>query len=314
MLCIGEIRDIDILPAPLAGISDAAFRLLLREWGAQVCFTEMMSAMGIVRATEKNLALIEREKDRGPLVVQLFGKEPEYFKEAIPIVIERIKPVAIDINMGCPARKVVNSGSGSALMKDNELARRIVRAARGATGIPLSVKMRSGWDKDSINVIDYAKMCEEEGVDYIIVHPRTKAMAFSGHSDWSLIREVKRAVKIPVVGNGDVRNREDYRRMLQETGCDAVMIGRGLLGRPFLIREIRDENFVVDTKVIKDTILRHINLAILGSRHPDREVLKFRKHLVWYTKGLKNASQIRIELLKIKDPDELIRQINLFFD
>ncbi|MGC8928810.1 MAG: tRNA dihydrouridine synthase [Myxococcota bacterium] len=313
MFSIGEIKDIKIIPAPLAGISDAPFRVILRECGAKVCFTEMMSAMGIVLAPKKNLSLIGRAIDGGALVVQLFGREPEMFERAIHIVEDLIKPVAFDINMGCPARKVVNSGSGAALMKDIRLAEQIVRLSRRATGLPLSVKLRSGWDERSINVVEYAKMAEGEGADYVIIHPRTRAMAFSGHSDWSLIGKVKSSVKIPVVGNGDVRTREDYFRMKAETGCDAVMIGRGLLGRPFLIKEIQEEDFVADLNYLKKIILRHIEVAVLNSPHPEREIFKMRKHLIWYTKGLRNASTLRAELVKITNADELIEKVKKAF-
>ncbi|MCX7957546.1 MAG: tRNA-dihydrouridine synthase family protein [Deltaproteobacteria bacterium] len=309
MLSIGEIKDIEVIPAPLAGISDAPFRLILRECGAKVCFTEMMSAMGIVRATQKNLRLIGREIDSGPLVVQLFGKEPEMFEQAVPIVEREIKPVAFDINMGCPARKVVGSGSGAALMKNISLAKKIVRAVRSSTRLPVSIKIRSGWDKDSLNFLEFAKMAEDEGVDYIILHPRTRAMAFSGHSDWSHIEIVKKSVKIPVVGNGDVRSREDFFRMKRETGCDAVMIGRGLLGRPFMIKEIVDKDFAATMEYIRNIILRHIELAVLKNKYPEREIFKIRKHLIWYTKGLKNASAFRAELVAITDPDILINRI-----
>lgn len=314
MLSIGEIKDIEVIPAPLAGISDAPFRIILRECGAKLCFTEMMSAMGIVRATKKNLSLIGRDVDNGPLVVQLFGKEPDMFAKAIPIVEEYIKPIAFDINMGCPARKVVGSGSGAALMKDIKLSEQIIKSSRSATGLPLSVKLRSGWDKDSINVVEFAKMAESQGVDYLIIHPRTRAMAFSGHSDWSLIEKVKKSVKIPVVGNGDVRTKEDFLRMKRETGCDAVMIGRGLLGRPFLIKEIQEENFKADQEFLKRIILRHIEIAVLNSPHPEREILKIRKHLIWYTKGLRDASRLRAGLVKITSPDELISKIENCFN
>jgi len=310
---LGKIDNVEIIPAPLAGISDAAFRLILRECGAKVCFTEMMSAMGIVRATKKNLSLIQRDTDKGPLIVQLFGKEPEMFERAVPIVEENIRPVAFDINMGCPARKVVGSGSGAALMKDIRLATLIVKAVRSSTKLPVSVKIRSGWDKDSLNFLDFAKMAEDEGASYIIIHPRTRAMAFSGHSDWSHIKMVKEAVKIPVVGNGDIRSSEDYLRMKEETGCDAVMIGRGLLGRPFLIKEILDKDFVPDSKYLKNIILRHIKLAVLDSKHPEREIFKIRKHIIWYTKGLKNASSFRSELVSITDPYLLIKRIEEIF-
>ncbi len=313
MLSIGDIKDIEIIPAPLAGISDAPFRLILRECGAKVCFTEMMSAMGIVLAPQKNLRLIQREMDPGPLIVQLFGKEPEMFEKSVPIVEEEIKPIGIDINMGCPARKVVGSGSGAALMKNIKLAEEIVKLVRKSTKLPISIKIRSGWDKESLNFLDFAKMAEENGVDFLIIHPRTRSMAFSGHSDWSHIEQVKKAIKIPVVGNGDIRNREDFFKIKSETGCDAVMIGRGLLGRPFLIKEILEKDFIHDATFLKNIILKHIKIAVIESRYPEREIIRFRKHLIWYTKGLKNASAIRTEVVKITDPNILIDYIQNIF-
>ncbi len=309
MFSIGEIQDVEVIPAPLAGITDAPFRLILREWGAKVCFTEMMSAVGIVRAPMKYLVLIQREIDTGPLIVQLFGKEPEMFQEATKIVEESIRPVGIDINMGCPARKVVGSGSGAALMKNIGLAEKIVKSVRKSTRLPLSIKIRSGWDDSSLNYLDFARMAEQNGVDYIILHPRTRAMAFSGHSDWSHIAEVKKAVRIPVVGNGDISSREDYLKMKSKTGCDAVMIGRGLLGRPFMTKEIFDENFRPDNDILREVILRHIKFAVLDAAHPEREIIKIRKHLIWYIKGHKNASSFRAELVKITDPAILIERI-----
>ncbi len=313
MLSINGI-NVEVLPAPLAGISDAPFRLILRENGASICFTEMINVTGLVVAKKKNLSLIEREIDRGPLIVQLFGKEPEKFSKAAKIVEDEINPIGIDINMGCPARKVVGSGSGAALMKDLRLASEIVRAVRKATALPVSIKIRSGWDKESINFSEFARMAEDEGVNYIIIHPRTRAMAFSGYSDWSHIKIVKELVKIPVVGNGDVKSRDDFLRMKRETGCDAVMIGRGLLGRPFVIREILEPDFIVKPEIVKNTILSHIEYAVNNSERPEREVIKMRKHLIWYLKGFKNASLIRAELMKITNVDVLKRRIEEYFE
>ena len=219
--------------APLAGYTDLAFRLLCREAGAGLCFSEMISCHGLARGQRNSLVLLHTIPRDRPLIIQLFGSDPEMMARAAAGV-DPDQADGIDINMGCPVKKVVKRGAGSALMRDPDLAERIIAAVVAATPLPVSVKIRAGWDTGTINAPDFARMAEQTGATMITVHGRTRQQGFTGQADWKVIRRVKERVRVPVIGNGDVLTWEDGEAMLSQTGCDAVMIGRGALGNPWV--------------------------------------------------------------------------------
>lgn len=316
-----------LLLAPMAGVSDTSFRLLCRRAGAEYLVSEMVSAKALCfeqkskkasAAKTAPLAAITTEED--PMAVQLFGSDPDYMKEAA-LLLESgnylgacgaCQPVAIDINMGCPVAKVAGNGEGSALMKDPERAAAIVRAVKDAVTLPVTVKIRAGWDAQSINAPELAKRLEAAGADLITVHGRTRQQFYAPSSDNRVIAAVKAAVRIPVVGNGDLFTAADVKRMREETGCDGVMIARGAMGNPFLFSEIiamdegRDYTPPTDRERL-DTALAHA--ADMVARKGERVGLsEARKHMLWYCKGLRGAATAR-EALTHADSLETIAAV-----
>ncbi|MBN1465383.1 tRNA dihydrouridine synthase DusB [candidate division KSB1 bacterium] len=283
--------------APLAGWSDAPFRRLCREYGADMVYTEMVSADGAIREQKKTLALAEFDASERPIVIQVFGAEPETIAGAVEI-IARKRPDAIDINFGCPSRKITKRGGGSALLRDINLLQKIALAAVRATDIPISAKLRSGWDTDSINLVETSMRLQDAGVQMLAVHPRTQTQQFKGLSDWSLIKRVKATVNIPVIGNGDVRTAHDARRMFLETGCDAVMIGRSACGNPWIFRHVStflatgEEPSPPSFAERVEVCLRHLalNVAAYGDR---RGVQMMKKQIALYLRGFPCAGAIR---------------------
>ncbi|MDO8785352.1 MAG: tRNA dihydrouridine synthase DusB [Syntrophales bacterium] len=287
----------NVFLAPMAGITNLPFRTLVREFGCSLAFTEMISAAGLVRNTGKSYRYLESSPDDRPLGVQIFGSDKDVLAEAAQIVTAQSADL-ININMGCPAKKVVRTGAGAALMKDPEQALLILRALRKVTPLPLTVKIRSGWRHDDMKAIEIARIAEDCGVDAVILHPRSAQQGFSGSADWSLIETLKKILHIPVIGNGDIRNAEDALRMVDMTGCDGVMLGRGTLGNPWIFRDISfcfggQRVFPSPSLSEREMILkRHLNMEIdyigegLGLK-------TFRKHLMWYTKGLRGGFQFR---------------------
>ena len=306
----GQALKPRVLLAPRAGVSDWPFRLLCGDLGADETVTEMISAQGYLCAPEDNRAtqdLLLTHPGEPPVAAQVFGRDPRWFYDAIRKLTDSGLYSGIDINMGCPAPKVTNGGSGSALMKTPELAAKIIKAARQATQLPLSVKMRIGWDEKSINVLPFSKMAEEEGADYITVHGRTRAQHYSGKANWEAIARVKRERKIPVIANGDVFSWADAKALLELSGCDGVAIGRGALGNPWIFREIKQglagrDPLPADPLEIQELCLRHARL-MAEWKGEDRAVIEMRKHFAWYLKGLRGAAQVRS---RINTMDRLI--------
>ncbi len=293
--------------APMAGVTDMPMRLLCFEQGAAWAVTEMVSAKGYICAPENNRAvqeLLRRDESEKALGLQLFGKEPEYMTRAVERLSEK-GFAFIDINMGCPAHRIVGNGEGSALMKTPDLAGEIIEAAVKASCVPVTVKMRAGWDEEHINAVELALVAQQAGAAALTVHPRTRVQQYSGHSDWSVIRAVKNAVSIPVIGNGDVTNADEYERMLRETGCDAVAIGRGAQGNPWIFAQIlaRIEGRQWKAPSAREKIdmaLRHARMQAdyIGERGAAREM---RKHLIWYLQGLSGCARVREQLGHIAD-------------
>lgn len=305
----------NLLLAPMAGITNLPVRLLAREQGASLCFTEMISVNGLVRDGRKSFELMRSSAEDRPLGIQLFGDDPALLAEGARLA----EPYAdlIDINMGCPVKKVVGSGAGSALMQSPEKIRSIVRAVRLATKLPFTVKIRSGWDSDKINYLDIGRIAQDEGADAVTLHPRTRAQMFEGLSDWSHIEELKTALRIPVLGSGDLFTADDVVRMLSQTGCDGLMIARGALGNPWIFRQSialkngceappfsAEERFYIAT--------RHFELFTAESGEKIA-VKEMRKHLCWYARGLGGAAQFRSIVNSLHERADIERAMRDFF-
>ena len=306
----------NICLAPMAGITDLVFRTLVREHGCGLCFTEMVSANGLVRHTEKTFRYLDSSDDDAPLGIQIFGVDPGVFADAARIVAD-FGADLIDINMGCPVKKVIKTGAGAALMKEPGRVATIIEKVRAAVTVPLTIKIRAGWDKATVNAVEIAVMAEDCGVDAIILHPRTARQGFSGSADWDLIARVKRSVGIPVIGSGDVKTPADALKMLTETGCDGVMIGRTALGNPWIFRRtlaaLVGESHDLPTLEERETLIhRHLemNVDYFGDTVGVRT---FRKHLLWYTKGLRDGAQFRQRAVAIRENELLLAELHDYF-
>lgn len=310
-LTIGNVElPNQVILAPMAGVSDIAFRLLCHEQGAGLVCSEMVSAKAILYGNKNTEELLQIHPEEGAVSLQLFGSDPDIVSEMAKRIEER--PFAVlDLNMGCPVPKVVNNGEGSALMKDPLLAGRIVEKAAKAIQKPLTVKIRKGFDDDHVNAVEMAHILQESGAAAVAVHGRTREQYYSGQADWDIIAQVKAAVKIPVIGNGDVTDGESALRLLKKTGCDGVMIGRGAQGNPWVFREVtaalegREIPPRPTRQELYDMIARHAQLAAQykGEYITVREM---RKHLAWYTTGLPHAAALRRQINSIETMDGLL--------
>ena len=299
--------------APLAGISDGPFRRLCFEQGASYACSEMVSAKGLFYRDKNTEKLLEILPGEGPVGYQIFGNEPDVMAFAANKLEDR-KNQILDINMGCPVPKVVRNGEGSALMKDPDLVYNIVGAVVSATKKPVTVKIRAGWDDNSKNAVEVAKAIEGAGASAIAVHGRTREQFYSGKADWSIIRDVKEAVKsIPIIGNGDVVDATSAKRMFDETGCDFIMIGRGALGNPWIFKELNaslndDEYVAPSLEEIKATMIRHFD-DLVAAKGEYTAIREMRKHVGWYIKGVHGAARLRGAINQINDAEELRRAI-----
>ena len=308
----------EMILAPMAGVTNLPFRRVNRAFGVGLTFTEMISANGLMRGMGKSLRYLNAHPEDRPLGVQIFGSEPSILAEAARIISD-LDVDLLDINMGCPVKKVVKTGAGAALMKDPPRIAAILEAVRRATHLPLTVKIRAGWKANCVNVLDVAHIAEDAGVDAVIVHPRTADQAFSGTADWSLIERTKGRLKVPVIGNGDIKSGGDAFRMMEATGCDAVMVGRGCLGNPWIFEQIHARLLgQVDPPPPTlaqraQTIRRHLDLE-LAAAGEDAGIKMFRKHALWYTKGLKGGAPFRQKIAAVEDKARLLEELHYFFE
>ena len=314
-----EIKNRVVL-APMAGVCNSAFRRIIKEMGAGLLYAEMVSDKALVYNNEKTKDMLYMTEDERPISQPIFGSDKESFVEAAKIIEKSMHPDIIDINMGCPVPKVaVKSQAGSALLKDPDKIYEIVKAVKEAVNVPVTVKIRSGWDKNSINAVLVAKTCEKAGASAIAVHPRTRSQGYSGKADWNIIKEVKEAVNIPVIGNGDILSAKDAKKMIDETGCDAVMIGRGVLGNPYLIKQV--VRYLEDGVLLKDespiermkTCLKHFNY-LLKIKPEKVATLEMRTHASWYLKGLPGGVNVKKRLYELKTKEEFINTITEYME
>jgi tRNA-dihydrouridine synthase B len=298
---IGKVKLVNpVILAPMAGVTDLPFRLLAKEMGCALVYSEMVSDKGLIYRNCHTLDMLRIAETERPVTIQIFGSEPESMAEAAKIV-EQAGPDLIDVNMGCPTPKIVKNGEGSALMRRPDLAYRILCSVVKAVSVPVTVKIRKGWNDESVNAVEMARLAEAAGVSAIAVHGRTREQFYSGQADWSVIAAVKRGVAIPVIGNGDIRSAGDAAEMMRQTGCDGVMIGRYAQGNPWIFKEIShylETREILPPPSIKErlkVLLRHFEMLI-EHKGEYTGIREMRRHAAWYTKGLPNSAEWRLHI------------------
>ena len=314
---IGNLNlDNRVFLSPMAGVTDLPFRLICKEQDCGMLYTEMVNAKALCYDDQNTKKMLKIEEEEHPVAIQIFGSDPEYMGGAAKILNSYPNEI-LDINMGCPAPKVVKNGDGSALLKNPELAAKVLKAVVGNSEKPVTLKIRKGWDDTCINAVEIAKIAEDCGISAIAIHGRTREQYYSGKAVWDIIRQVKENVSIPVIGNGDVFEVEDAINMLNQTNCDAIMIGRGAQGNPWIFKRI---NHYMQTGEILpgptleekiNTAKKHLKLAV--EEHGEYvAVREMRKHIAWYLKGLRNSARVRDEINKIESYEEVVNKLESY--
>ena len=311
---IGNVQlDNEVFLSPMAGVTDLPFRTICKEKGCGMLYTEMINAKALCYDDENTKKMLKIEEQEHPIAVQIFGSDPEYMGKAAAIMNQYPNEI-LDINMGCPAPKVVKNGDGSALMRNPKLAAQVLSAVVKNSEKPVTLKIRKGWDDDSVNAVEIAKIAQECGISALAIHGRTREQFYSGKADWDIIAEIKQSIDIPVIGNGDVFEVEDAVNMLEKTKCDAIMIGRGAQGNPWIFKRIN--HYMKTGEILPEptleekitTAIKHMNLAV--AEHGEYvAVREMRKHIGWYLKGLKNSARYRDQINKITDYKEVISML-----
>jgi len=316
---IGNVElNNNVFLAPMAGVTDAPFRLLCKEQGCGLVYTEMVSAKGLHYNSEKSFNIAKINDEERPAAVQIFGSDPALMAE-IAKKLEEYEPDIIDINMGCPTPKITKNGEGSALMLSPVLVGQIVEAVSKAVSRPVTVKIRKGWDDEHVNAVEIAKIAQESGAAAVAVHGRTRQQFYSGTADWNIIKQVKDTLGIPVIGNGDITSPEKAKEMLDQTGCDAVMIGRGAQGNPWIFNRITTYLRMGELKSEPspqekiETLLRHMDMLVelKGER---TGVLEMRKHIAWYIKGMNNSSSVKEQVFKITSREAMEKLLREYIE
>lgn len=314
---IGNLNlDNRVFLSPMAGVTDLPFRLICKEQDCGMLYTEMVNAKALCYDDQNTKKMLKIEEEEHPVAIQIFGSDPEYMGGAAKILNSYPNEI-LDINMGCPAPKVVKNGDGSALLKNPELAAKVLKAVVGNSEKPVTLKIRKGWDDTCINAVEIAKIAEDCGISAIAIHGRTREQYYSGKADWDIIRQVKENVSIPVIGNGDVFEVEDAINMLNQTNCDAIMIGRGAQGNPWIFKRIN--HYMQTGEILPEPTLeekintakKHLKLAV--EEHGEYvAVREMRKHIAWYLKGLRNSARVRDEINKIESYEEVVNKLESY--
>ncbi|WP_343345300.1 tRNA dihydrouridine synthase DusB [Terrisporobacter petrolearius] len=316
---IGNVQlNNKVFLSPMAGVTDLPFRLICKEKGCGMLYTEMINAKALCYDDENTKKMLKIEEEEHPIAVQIFGSEPEFMGKAAAIMNEYPNEI-LDINMGCPAPKVIKNGDGSALMRNPKLASEVLSSVVKNSKKPVTLKIRKGWDDDSVNAVEIAKIAEECGISALAIHGRTREQFYSGKADWDIIAQIKQTINIPVIGNGDVFEVEDAVNMLEKTKCDAIMIGRGAQGNPWIFKRINhymETGEILPEPTLEEkitTAINHMNLAV--AEHGEYvAVREMRKHIGWYLKGLKNSAKYRDQINKITDYKEVIAMLEEYME